>query len=77
MQSWLARARAGALGRPHAAADRAVLFGRGDGATHTFLLATGALEIRQESTEGRSSVVKILVGPALFGQTEPLAGERH
>ena len=75
MQAWLQQAKAGLLGRPAAAADRAVIFDRGDPAARTYLLAAGALEIRQTSEAGLSSVVKILVGPALFGQTEPLAGE--
>jgi len=75
MQAWLNVAREGRLGPVIEVGDREVVFEREDAADNTCFLADGAVEIIQRSPEGFGVVVKILVGPTLFGQIEPLAGE--
>jgi CRP/FNR family transcriptional regulator len=77
MQAWLQAARDGRLGPAIDAADRETLFEREEAAERTCFLAEGAVEIIQRSPEGFGVVVKILVGPTLFGQIEPLAGEQE
>ena len=67
MRAWLEAADDGRLGPARRAGDRDILFGREESASRTYFLCEGAVEIVQRSPEGFGVVVKILVGPTLFG----------
>lgn len=57
--------------------DGAVIFQRGDAVDGVYVLSLGAVEIVQSTPTGPSVVVKILVGPTLFGVLEGVAAEPH
>ncbi len=75
MDRWVALYRTGALGLPLHLKDREVVFRRGDEADACYFLRDGAVELLQSSEDGKAVLVKILVGPTLFGAIEPLGGE--
>lgn len=75
MKAWIRAADAGVLGPERCQGDRAVLFERSDPTVGTYVLREGFVELSQRSAEGASVVVKILVGPTLFGQIEVLGRE--
>jgi len=51
------------------------IFEEGDVAANVFVLLEGVVEILRRLDNGRSLVVKLLVGPTLFGAIEPLGDE--
>ena len=67
----------GRFGPARTLTDQARIFERGDAATHTWFLEHGAVEIVQSGDAGAEVVVKILVGPTLFGTIEALGDEPH
>ncbi len=76
MQAFTRLTKQGRLGVPHALADRARVFERGEPAQHAWFLEHGAVEIVQGGgADGVEVVVKILVAPTLFGVIEQLGDE--
>ena len=75
MDRWQELDAAGELGAANVRSDREILFRRGEDANAVFLLRTGAVEILQSSEDGLGVLVKILLGPTLFGVIEPLGSE--
>jgi CRP-like cAMP-binding protein len=77
MKQWTALFSKGSFGLPERLADREVVFTRGDPATAVYFLRKGAVEIVQGAEDGRAVLVKILVGPCLFGTIEQLGNARE
>ncbi|HEY1100332.1 MAG TPA: Crp/Fnr family transcriptional regulator [Myxococcota bacterium] len=77
MKRWTTLFDEGRFGLPRRAADRDVVFSRGDPAHHVHVLRRGAVEIQQPADDGRAVLVKVLVGPCLFGVIEQLGGVPH
>ena len=75
MREWTRVTREGGVGAARVYADGEQVFARGDPASHVYFLREGSVEIVQRSSAGAAIVVKILVGPTLFGAIEPLASE--
>ena len=75
MDAFFKLARTGRLGPVGVHADASRIFERGEPATHAYYLEHGAVEIVQSGEQGAEVVVKILVGPALFGTIEILGDE--
>lgn len=74
MKRWTTLFDEGRFGLPRRGGDRDVVFSRGGAATHAWMLRRGALEILQPADDGRAVLVKVLVGPCLFGVIEQLGG---
>lgn len=72
MKRWAAFFDEGRFGLPRRLKDRDVVFSRGDSALHAYVLRRGAVEILQPADDGRCVLVKVLVGPCLFGVIEQL-----
>jgi len=77
MKRWTTLFDEGRFGLPRRCADRDVVFARGDVAAHAWVLRRGAVEILQPLDDGRAVLVKLLVGPCLFGVIEQLGGATH
>lgn len=75
MQRFRELSAAGRFGRPLTWCDDVVVFSRGENATSVWFLEHGAVEIVQCSELGESIVVKVLVGPTLFGVIEAMSNE--
>lgn len=72
MKQWRAHYVAGHFGMPGRRTDREIVFRFGDPVTRVYFLHRGAVEIMHTADDGRAVLVKILVGPCLFGSIEVL-----
>lgn len=77
MKQWTALFAKGRFGLPERLADRHVVFTRGDAANAVYFLRKGAVELLHGAADGRAVMVKILVGPCLFGTIELLGNARE
>lgn len=65
----------GELGARHLVEDRHRIIDEGAPASHAYYLESGGIEICHEDPDGRGVVVKMLVGPTMFGTIECVARE--
>jgi CRP/FNR family transcriptional regulator len=75
MKRWSTLFAEGRFGPARRHGDRDVIFNHGDPADAVYFLRKGAVEILHSSDDGRAVLVKILVGPCLFGTIEQLGRE--